>query len=258
MHNRDMTFDLTDMRVLVTGGGVGIGLGIVRSFAELGAKVAFTWKTHEPDQALLDEIAELGGNPPFAVQLDVTDEHQVTTVLAQVAGTLGGLDVLVNNAGGMIQRSTVDEMPLELWHQVLDVNLTSCFLVTRAALKYLADGSSIINVASLAGQNGGGPGASAYAASKAAVIGVTKAWAKEFSARQIRVNAVAPGLILDTPFHELFNTAAGRAAAIEGIALKKPGFPADVAGPVLWLADPRASGFVSGTTIDVNGAAYFS
>jgi len=69
---------------------------------------------------------------------------------------------------------------------------------------------------------------------------------------------VAPGLILDTPFHELFNTAAGRAAAIEGIALKKPGFPADVAGPVLWLADPRASGFVSGTTIDVNGAAYFS
>lgn len=116
MHNRDMTFDLTDMRVLVTGGGVGIGLGIVRSFAELGAKVAFTWKTHEPDQALLDEIAELGGNPPFAVQLDVTDEHQVTTVLAQVADTLGGLDVLVNNAGGMIQRSTVDEMPLELWH----------------------------------------------------------------------------------------------------------------------------------------------
>ena len=87
---------------------------------------------------------------------------------------------------------------------------------------------------------------------------MTKAWAKEFSARQIRVNAVAPGLILDTPFHELFNTAAGRAAAIEGIALKKPGFPADVAGPVLWLADPRASGFVSGTTIDVNGAAYFS
>ncbi len=258
MQNRDMTFDFTDMRVLVTGGGVGIGLGIVRSFAEQGARVAFTWKTHEPDRALLDEIAELGGNAPIAFQLDATDEAQVNEVVALAADALGGLDVLVNNVGGMVQRSTIDKMSLELWHRVMDVNLTSCFLVTRAALSHLDDGSAIINVASLAGQNGGGPGASAYGASKAAMIGLTKAWAKEFAPRRIRVNAVAPGLILDTPFHEQFNTAEGRAAGIASIPLNKPGYPADVAGPTLWLANPRASGFVSGATIDVNGGANFS
>lgn len=253
-----MTFDFTDKRVLVTGGGVGIGLGIVKSFAELGARVAFTWNSHRPDDALLDEIAGAGGRRPLAVQLDATDEDQVNAVVTEVAERLGGLDVLVNNAGGMVQRSGVEDMSLDLWCTVLDVNLTSAFLVTRAALKHLADGSSIINIASLAGENGGGDGASVYGASKAAMIGLTKAWAKEFAPRQIRVNAVAPGLILDTPFHELFNTAEGRAAAIQGIALKKPGYPADVAGPVVFLANPQASGFVSGATIDINGAAYFS
>ncbi|WP_341728921.1 SDR family oxidoreductase [Brooklawnia sp.] len=253
-----MILDLTDMRVLVTGGGVGIGLGIVKSFAEHGAQVAFTWKTHQPDEALLDEIAELGGKAPLAFQLDATDEAQVNAVVARAAEALGGLDVLVNNAGGMVQRSTVDQMPLELWHAVMDVNLTSCFLVTKAALNHLSEGSSIINVASLAGQNGGGQGASAYGASKAAMLGLTKAWAKEFAPRQIRVNAVAPGLILDTPFHEQFNTAQGRAAGIESIPLRRPGYPSDIAGPVLWLADPQASGFVSGATIDINGAANFS
>ncbi len=253
-----MISDFSGKRVLVTGGGIGIGLGIVRAFAQRGADVAFTWYTHEPDDDLIDQLGSLHGKRPFAIRLDATDEHQVAQVVSQVADVLGGLDVLVNNSGGMVERSALDQMSLELWRKVLDVNLTSCFLVTRAALPHLSDGGSIVNVASLAGQNGGGVGASAYATSKAAMFGLTRALAKELAPRQIRVNAVAPGLILDTPFHELFNTAEGRAAAIEGIALKKPGLPMDVAGPIVWLADNEAAGFVTGTVTDINGGAYFS
>lgn len=252
-----MIADFSGKRILVTGGGVGIGLGTVRAFAARGARVAFTWFSHEPDPALLDEIGGEHGGRPIAVQMDATNEAVVDRVVDQVAAELGGLDVLVNNSGGMVQRSAVSDMSLELWHKVMDVNVTSCFLVTRAALRHLSDGGAIINVASLAGQDGGGKGAAAYGASKAAVIGFTKALAKELAPRQIRVNAVAPGLILDTPFHETFNTAEGRASAIEGIALKKPGYPADVAGPILWLADNESSGFVTGTTTDMNGGSRF-
>ena len=253
-----MVADFNGKRVLVTGGGVGIGLGLVRAFASQGAKVAFTYFSHEPDDALLDELAGDGGVRPIAAQLDATDEAAVDRVVDELAAQLGGFDIVVNNSGGLVQRCVIAEMPTELWHKVMDVNLTSAFFVTRAALRHLADGGSIINVASLAGQNGGGNGAVAYATSKSAIFGFTKGLAKELATRQIRVNAVAPGLILDTPFHELFNTAEGRAAAIEGIPLKKPGYPADVAGPILWLADNEASGFVTGVTVDMNGGANFS
>lgn len=252
-----MTAEFNGKRVLITGGGVGIGLGTVRAFAAQGARVGFTYFSHQPDAGLLDELAGDGGRP-IAVQLDATDEAAVDLVVDQLAAELGGFDVLVNNSGGLVQRSTIADMSSELWHQVMDVNLTSAFFVTRAALRHFADGGAIINVASLAGQNGGGNGAVAYATSKAAVFGFTKGLAKELAPRQIRVNAVAPGLILDTPFHELFNTAEGRAAAIQGIPLKKPGYPADVAGPILWLADNAASGFITGATIDMNGGANFS
>ncbi|GAA2178321.1 3-oxoacyl-ACP reductase FabG [Brooklawnia cerclae] len=249
--------DFSNKRVLVTGGGVGIGLGIVRAFAERGAKVAFTWLTHEPEASVIDELRSLSGSEPLALQLDATDEAQVNAVVAQVAKEFGGLDILVNNAGGMVQRASLADLTAELWHKVQDVNMTSTFLVSKAVLPVIADGGSIVNVASLAGENGGGAGSVAYATSKAASIGFTKALAKDLAPRQIRVNAVAPGLILDTPFHELFNTPEGRAAAIEGIALKKPGHPADVAGPVLSLCSDEW-GFVTGATIDINGGQYFS
>lgn len=253
-----MKLDFTDKAVLVTGGGIGIGLGIVRAFAEAGARVAFTYYSHRPDDALLDELTPAGGHRPIAFELDATNEDQVNQVVSDVVAEFGGLDILVNNAGGMVQRATLPELNLELWHKVMDVNVTSTFLVTKAVTPHLADGGSIVNVASLAGQNGGGKGSIVYATSKAALFGFNMAMAKELAPRQIRVNAVAPGLILDTPFHEQFNTAEGRAAAIAGIALKKPGYPADVAGPVLWLANNEAAGFVTGTITDINGGSYFT
>lgn len=137
------------------------------------------------------------------------------------------------------------------------MNVTSMFLFTRASLAVLSDGGSIVNVASVAGHNGGGEGATAYAASKAAMFAFTRGLAKELAPRRITVNAVAPGFIDDTPFHETFTPPAVRAAQVGSIPLGRVGLPADVAGPTLWLASPLSS-WVTGTVVDINGGAYFA
>jgi 3-oxoacyl-[acyl-carrier protein] reductase len=148
-------------------------------------------------------------------------------------------------------------MELDLWRKVQAINIDSMFLMTREVLKFMADGGRIINVASLAGHNGGGNGSTAYAASKSAVFGFTRGLAKEVAERAITVNALAPGLILDTPFHETFTEPDAQRAAIQSIALKRPGMPTDVAGPALWLASEHAS-FVTGSVVDINGGQYFA
>lgn len=242
---------------LVTGGGVGIGRQIVADLAAEGARVAFTYLTHAPDQEFMNSLAVEGNPPALAVSLDVTDEEAVVSGVDQIATELAGLDILVNNAGGLLAREPLSTMTLEHWNTVLSLNLTSMFLVTREAIKALRDGGRVVNISSVAGQNGGSDGSGAYAAAKAGMFGYTRSLAKELAPKQITVNTVAPGLILDTPFHEKFSPPAKQQATISSIALGRAGYPEDVSGPVLWLCSAE-SAFVTGTITDINGGGYYT
>lgn len=250
------TIDLTGKTALVTGGSIGIGREIAFDLARAGADVVITYLTHPADEVVA-RIKELG-RQGAALKLDATDSAEVDRVVEAAAQALGGrIDILINNAGGLVGRSAIAEMSNDHWHKVIDVNLSSAFYCSRAVLPFMSGGwGRIINISSVAGQNGGGPGAAAYATSKAGMLGLTKGLAKELASRGITVNAVAPGLILDTPFHETFTPPAAQKATIESIPLKRAGYPPDVAGTVVFLASDLA-GFVTGETVSINGGAWF-
>ena len=199
------------------------------------------------------------GGKGHAFQLDATDSAQVNQVVDQVAETLGGhIDILMNNAGHLVGRSTIEEMSDEHWHKIMDVNASSTFYSTRAVLPYMNNGwGRIVNMSSLAARNGGGDGAVAYAASKGAIIAYTRGLAKEVAGKGITVNAVAPGLILETPFHENFNTDAGIQAAVNATPLKRGGTPADVAGAVIYFVSELGA-FITGEILEINGGLYFA
>ncbi|WP_020662044.1 SDR family NAD(P)-dependent oxidoreductase [Amycolatopsis benzoatilytica] len=248
---------LAGKTALVTGGGVGIGKAIAQLFAREGARIAITYRTHEPDPQFFEDVTRSTGREPLALAADATDPAQVSDAIAAVEDGLGGLDVLVNNVGGLVQRATLGELTLELWQSILRVNLDSTFLFSQGALPLLRRGSGgrIVNVASLAGHTGGHPGALAYATSKAALFGFTRALATELAPDGITVNSLAPGFIEATPFHDTFTTAESKARTVAGIPLGRAGAPEDVAGAALWLAS-RYAGYVTGTVTDVNGGQY--
>jgi len=178
--------DLTGARALVTGAGHGIGRAIAVALAEAGADVAVHYgQSAEGAEQTAAAITALGRRAKTFAG-DVRDAAQVNAFVADAVEFLGGLDVLVTNAGHLIGRSKVAEMTDEHWHNVIDVNLTSTFLTCRAALPSLVEsGGRIVTMASVASHNGGGPGAVAYGAAKAGVVGFTKALAKEVGPKGI-------------------------------------------------------------------------
>jgi 3-oxoacyl-[acyl-carrier protein] reductase len=243
--------DMQGRSVLVTGGASGIGRAIVLAFAQRGADVAFTHVTSDPADTLA--AARAGGGRQLALAADLRHEAEADRVVARTIAEFGQLDVLVANAGGLVQRSRAVDMTLALWEEVMAVNLTSTFLCCRAALRHMEPRrqGSLILISSLAGHNGGGPGATHYGASKGAMIAYTRGLAKEVGPNGIRVNGVAPGLIA-TRFHDKFNTPEGRQGAVAQTPLRREGTAEDVAGAVMFLASAQSS-FLAGETIEVNG-----
>ena len=239
--------------VFISGGASGIGRATSLAFARAGAAVALTYKS-SADQAgeVVAEI-ERGGGRALAIAADMTQEAPADAAFASAARTLGPIDVAFANAGGLLQRVRAVETSLAFWNDVMAVNLTTTFLVCRAALRHMEPRrtGAIVTMSSLAGFDGGGPGASHYAATKGAIATYTRALAKEVAGLGIRVNSVAPGLI-GTQFHDTFNTPEGRRATVERTPVRREGVADDVAQAVLWLASPRAS-FIDGEIIQVNG-----
>jgi 3-oxoacyl-[acyl-carrier protein] reductase len=253
-----MTMDnLTGKVALVTGAGAGIGAAIALTLARRGALVAVNYRRNrEGAEALCAALVTAGGTAaPFAA--DVTDPEQTAALVAAVADRLGSIDILVNNAGDLIKRCKLAEMDLALFRQVLDSNITSAFLCTQAVAKQMVPrgSGSIVMMSSLAAHNGGGPGAFAYAASKAAVIAMTKALAKELASAGVRVNCVSPGLIGGTQFHGRFTAPDAFAAAEKTVPLARAGTPDEVASVVAFLAGSESS-YLTGETIEINGGMF--
>ena len=242
---------------LVTGAGAGLGRACALTLGRRGARVAVHYrKSRDGAEAAVAELRSAGADA-HAFPGDLTSAAEAQSLVDAVTARFGAIDILVNNAGDLIERKPLLEMSEELFRAVIDVNVTSAFLVTRAAGAGMVarKRGTIINMASLAAWDGGGPGAGAYAASKGAIVSLTKALAKEMAPHGIRVNCVAPGLIGDTAFHGRFTAPAAFAAAAGRVLLGRAGQPDEVATVVAFLASADSS-FLTGETIEINGGMY--
>ena len=245
---------LAGQTAIITGGGRDIGKAAALKFAAEGANVAINYFSSSTgaDEA----VAEITGNggKAFAMKGDLTNPEDVDALVSKTVADFGGINVLVNNAGGLIARKTIAEMPIDHWNAVMNLNLTSTFMMTQACLAHMKTGA-IVNLASQAGRDGGGPGAVAYATSKGAVMTMTRGLAKEVGP-DIRVNALCPGMI-DTDFHNVHTPDAGRRGFEANAPVKRQGNTDDTANLILFLACDD-SAFITGTNIDINGGMLFS
>ncbi|MEO8361089.1 MAG: glucose 1-dehydrogenase [Vicinamibacteria bacterium] len=241
---------------LVTGGGAGLGRACALTLGKRGAKVAVHYmKSREGADKTVEELKAAGADAA-AFQADLTKAAEVTALVDAVTAKFGSIDILVNNAGDLIARQPLLEMSEEFFRSVMDVNLLSAFLVTRAVAPGMVSRKTgvIVNMSSLAAWNGGGPGAGAYSTAKGAVVSLTKGFAKELAPHGIRVNCVSPGLIGETAFHGRFTAPAAFENAAKGVLLGRAGVPDEVATVIAFLVSGDSS-FLTGETIEINGGA---
>lgn len=248
---------LTGRVALVTGAEVGIGRATALALATDGADVAVHYYSDEAGARDAAQAIETLGRRAAIFQGDLTKHADVARVVRGAEAHFGRVDILVNNAGGLLGRQPLVEMTEVFFHDVMNVNVLTTFLCCQAVAAGMIARrhGAIVNLTSLAAHNGGGPGASVYAAAKAAVLTLTKAYAKELAPHGIRVNAVSPGLIGGTPFHRTFTSPEAFAATVKTIPLGRAGEPDDVAKVITFLAGDGAA-FVAGETIEINGGMY--
>ena len=242
---------------IVTGGARDIGAAVSKSLAAEGAKVVINFYNNEVEaDKTLQEITAAGGTATL-IRADMTSQKGVDAVLSHAQQAYGeSIDVLVNVTGGMVARKSLAEMDQDFFEKVMRLNLTTTFLATKAVVPHMGSGSAIVNLSSLAGRDGGGPGAAAYSTSKGAVMTFTRAMAKELGPSNIRVNSVCPGMI-STTFHDEFTKDAVRANVAGATPLRREGKAEEIASLVTFLATDDSS-FITGTNYDINGGLFFS
>jgi 3-oxoacyl-[acyl-carrier protein] reductase len=248
----EVRFD--DQVVLVTGASTGIGAAVARAFAEAGAKVVVHYNSSEKAAQEVFREVQAAGSEALLVKADVTQPAELEAMVAKVMERYGRIDILIHNAGGLILRSPVGEMPDETYQYIMDLNMRSTFQICKLVVPIMQrqGHGNIVNVTSLAARNGGGGGSIVYAAAKGGVSTFTRGLAKEVAAQGIRVNALSPGLIL-TPFHERWTSPAMMEAITKTIPMGRPGTAEECVGAVLFLASDQMSGYITGQILEVNG-----
>lgn len=250
-----MSAELKGRVALVTGAGIGIGRAIALALADAGAFVGIHFHKSEREAAAnLTKIRDCGGDG-MPLPADLTQEDQAAATVARLFERTHRLDILVNNAGSPIRFTRLEDCPTDLWRQVFDVNVTSAFFVTRAAIPHLrASGKGcIVNNLSLSVQTGGAGGGGPYAAAKGALQVMTRTLAKEL-APIVRVNAIMPGVI-ETRHHEEFSTPAKMEDYRRQTPLGRNGTADEVAQAVRFLVSDQAS-FINGAILDINGGRF--
>ncbi|MBW7982897.1 SDR family NAD(P)-dependent oxidoreductase [Enterobacillus tribolii] len=249
---------LAGKKAFITGAEQGIGKATAQKLIEAGCDVYIHYFSGEEGPKELVALAESRGQKAAYGFADLTNEPAAVQCVSAAAEFLGGIDILVNNVGGIIARKWLGDIDIKFWQTVIDINMTTMLNVTQSALPYLKvadEGASIVNLASLAGRSGGHSGSLVYSMTKGAVLTWTRSLAAELGEHQIRVNAVAPGLILGTRFHNQHTTKESADQTIRDIPLGRAGTPEDVANAICFLAS-EYDGFISGATIDINGGVY--
>ncbi len=242
---------------IVTGGTRDIGRSCSIILANQGAKVAVNYCNNKAaGDETVARIEEAGGIAVL-IKGDMTKKADVDNLVAETQNAFGDdIHILVNNVGGLVARKTLAEMDEEFLNHVMALNMNSTFLTTQAVVPSMPPGSAIVNLASLAGRDGGGGGASAYSVAKGAVMTFTRSMAKELGPQGIRVNSLCPGMI-DTNFHDTFTPDAVRRNVEASVPLRRQGHPDDCANTVAYLASEK-SAYITGANIDINGGMFFS
>jgi 3-oxoacyl-[acyl-carrier protein] reductase len=252
-----MATDLKNKVVLITGASTGIGAAAARAFGEQGSKVVVHYNASKDAADKVAREVKSAGGEALLVGGDVTKSANVKRIVADALAGFGRIDVLVNNAGGLVQRTRIEDYSEDFLHQVLDLNVIQVAMFMHEVVPAMRKqgGGNVINVSSIAARHGGGGGAIVYAGAKGFISTATKGWAKELVGDKIRVNAVSPGVIT-TPFHERYSTSEQLKAMQATIPMNRLGTAEECAGTFIYLASDAMSGYVTGQVIEVNGGQY--